>query len=93
MNLYAIDPVSGKRLPVVIDGKVLKGLFGEVAASARILIDATAYQEMKITLENLGYYNSGPLWEAIAIEEEEEQARQRSERARRAAKARWSKAW
>ncbi len=63
MKLYAVDPVSNRRLSVVIEGKVLMGLFGEVALSARILIDGDDDEEYDVTekLLDMGYHNVEPM--------------------------------
>ncbi len=56
MTLYAIDPVSGKRLPVVIDGKDLVASCGPVALSALILIDDADTATLR-RLYEMGYRN------------------------------------
>ncbi len=56
MTLFAIDPVSGRRLPVVIEGREVVALCGPVATSALILIDDADTATLRLLYE-MGYRN------------------------------------
>ncbi len=62
MKLFAVCPVSGKRLPAVIEGREIVALCGPVATSALILIDGGDYYFDDVVatakrLRSLGYRN------------------------------------